>query len=100
MFQLRSLMCTRPSTPSSSSAKTPKLVMLRTVAFCGDTMLPVTRTDEKRAYTAQYVVPIIASGDPIGAVALLSREPNAAFTQADMKVAETAAAFLGRQLEN
>lgn len=89
----------KPISDELESLMAARKAVLRSAAN-GDTMLPVTRTDEKRAYTAQYVVPIIASGDPIGAVALLSREPNAAFTQADMKVAETAAAFLGRQLEN
>ena len=51
-------------------------------------------------YTVQLIVPIVASGDAIGAVLLLSREPGAAFSGADTKVAETAAAFLGRQMEN
>jgi stage V sporulation protein T len=67
----------------------------------GAALIPLTRADDgKQGFTAQLIVPIIASGDPIGAVILLSREPNAAFSAADMKVAETAAAFLGRQLEN
>ncbi|MBR6007348.1 MAG: stage V sporulation protein T, partial [Clostridia bacterium] len=69
-------------------------------AVNGDRMLPVTRGDDARSYTQQLIVPIVASGDPIGAVILLSREPGAAFSMADIKVAETAASFLGRQLEN
>ncbi len=67
----------------------------------GAALIPITRADDgKQGFTAQLIVPIVASGDPIGAVILLSREPNASFTAADMKVAEAAAAFLGRQLEN
>lgn len=64
-------------------------------------VIPVTRADDAAPdYTAQLFVPIIAAGDPIGAVILLSREKTAAFTETDLKVAETAASFLGRQLEN
>lgn len=66
-----------------------------------DVMLPITSNDEGRSsYTAQLIVPIIAAGDPIGAVILLSKEKHADFSQADIKVAETAASFLGRQMDN
>ena len=49
--------------------------------------------------TAQVVAPIICEGDAIGAVALLSREPRARFGDMEMKLATTAAGFLGRQME-
>ena len=42
---------------------------------------------------------IICEGDAIGAVALMSREPRAKFGDAEMKLASTAAGFLGRQME-
>lgn len=45
------------------------------------------------------VAPIICEGDAIGAVALMSREPRAKFGDAEMKLASTAAGFLGRQME-
>ncbi|TFD98347.1 stage V sporulation protein T [Jeotgalibacillus salarius] len=41
--------------------------------------------------------PIIASGDPIGAVLIFSKDH--ALTEVDLKVCETAARFLGRQME-
>lgn len=49
--------------------------------------------------TAQVIVPIICEGDAIGAVALLGRESRAKFGDTEMKLAATAAGFLGRQME-
>ena len=45
------------------------------------------------------VTAIICEGDAIGAVAILSREPRARFGDMEMKLAATAAGFLGRQME-
>ena len=71
------------------------------IAAKGDAMIPVTAGENaSERYTAQLIQPIIAGGDAIGAVILLSREQNAVFSPADAKVAETAASFLGRQMEN
>ena len=41
---------------------------------------------------------IIANGDPIGAVVIAAREKET-LTKAEEKVAETAAGFLGKQME-
>ena len=49
--------------------------------------------------TAQVIVPIICEGDSIGSVILLSREPRAKFSETELKLASTAAGFLGRQME-
>ena len=49
--------------------------------------------------TAQVVAPIICEGDAIGAVVVMSREPRARFGDLEMKLAATAAGFLGRQME-
>lgn len=67
----------------------------------GDTMLAITAgDDESSSYTAQLIIPILASGDSIGAVMLLSKEDGAELGQTDIKVAETAASFMGKQMEN
>ena len=64
----------------------------------GDAMIGITQNDEQgRAYTAQLIIPILAAGD---AVMLLSKEPGAVISPTDVKVAETAANFMGKQLEN
>lgn len=55
--------------------------------------------EEPEGVTAEVVVPIICEGDAIGAVAILSREPRAKFGETELKLASTAAGFLGRQME-
>lgn len=56
-------------------------------------------SDEMEGITAQVIVPIICEGDAIGAVAVLSREPRTRFGDTEVKLAATAAGFLGRQME-
>lgn len=50
--------------------------------------------------TSQIVAPIICEGDAIGSVILMSREPKAKFGEGELKLAATAAGFLGRQMES
>jgi AbrB family transcriptional regulator (stage V sporulation protein T) len=54
--------------------------------------------DEFR-YTAEVIAPIIAEGDAIGAVIIVSREPNIRFGELELKSAVTAASFLAKQME-
>ena len=54
-------------------------------------------TDKK--YSSQVVSPIISEGDPIGAVLLLSTDPNARMGEVEAKLAQSAAGFLGKQME-
>ena len=48
---------------------------------------------------ANIIYPIIASGDVTGAVIMLVGEKNAPPTEVEIKLAQTAAAFLGKQME-
>ncbi len=57
------------------------------------------KADEKCEFTAQVIAPIIAEGDPIGAIILSSKDPNVRMGDVELKIAETAAGFLARQLE-
>lgn len=50
--------------------------------------------------TAQVVAPIICEGDAIGAVVIMSREPRMKFGDGEVRLAATAAGFLGRQMES
>ena len=50
-------------------------------------------------YSAEVIAPIIAEGDPIGAVILASREPDTKMGEMELKLAETAAGFLAKQME-
>jgi AbrB family transcriptional regulator (stage V sporulation protein T) len=54
---------------------------------------------EEKRYTSQVIVPIVTQGDPIGSVILLSKDAGRAMGDLEAKVAETAANFLGKQME-
>ncbi len=65
----------------------------------GGKIVAVTSEEDITGYTAQVVSPIIADGEAIGAVLLLSKEAGARMGDAELKVAETAAGIVGRQME-
>ena len=65
----------------------------------GDRSYTPDTEEEPEGITAEVIAPIICEGDAIGAVALLSREPRARFGDVEIKLASTAAGFLGRQME-
>ena len=67
--------------------------------MAGGKMMSVTNEEDNNGYTAQVVSPIIADGEAIGAVLLLSREQGARMGDIEVKVAETAAGIVGRQME-
>lgn len=50
-------------------------------------------------YSAQAISPIIAEGDAIGAVIIASNEEGTKFGDLEFKLSETAASFLGKQME-
>ncbi|MEW5954090.1 MAG: stage V sporulation protein T [Bacillota bacterium] len=50
-------------------------------------------------YSSEVIAPIIAEGDPIGAVILASREADVKMGEMELKLAETAAGFLAKQME-
>lgn len=51
-------------------------------------------------YTAQVISPIVMQGDPIGAVILVSKDINVQMGELEIKLVETAAGFLSKQMEN
>lgn len=55
--------------------------------------------DDQAKLTNQVVAPIIAEGDPIGAVILMSKDPNVKMAELELKLVETAAGFLAKQME-
>lgn len=61
--------------------------------------IPLYEDEDEEKYTAQVVSPIIAEGDAIGAVILVSKEEDVNFDDLETKLAETAASFLGKQME-
>ena len=65
-----------------------------------DVAVPITKNDNnERKYNAQVVYPIISNGDTIGTVILMSKEPSGKMNEVEKKVAQSAATFLGSQME-
>lgn len=50
-------------------------------------------------YSSQVVSPIVAEGDAIGAVIIVSRDEGKKFGDVETKLAETASSFIGKQME-
>ncbi len=62
--------------------------------------MPITRNDtNERKYNSQVVYPIISNGDTIGTVILLAKDSNIKMNDVETKVAQSAATFLGSQME-
>ncbi len=60
----------------------------------------ITDGDEATCkFSSEVIAPIISQGDPIGAVILLSKEPNSQMSEMELKLVETAATFLAKQME-
>lgn len=55
--------------------------------------------DMTDTYSSYVIAPIVASGDPIGTVILLSKDESVKMGQMEIKMAETAAGFLAKQME-
>ena len=65
----------------------------------GARMIPVTGDDRSDQYSAQIIAPILADGEIVGCLMLAERESGVRMTAVDMKVAETTAVIIGRQME-
>ena len=51
-------------------------------------------------FSAQVLVPIISMGDPIGVVVLASQDEGVSMSDLEIKLADTAAGFLAKQMED
>ena len=59
--------------------------------------VPVLEDDNGEVYNHQLIMPIIAEGDAMGAVVFLSKDRK--MGEVEGKLAQTAAGFLGKQME-
>ena len=65
-----------------------------------DISIPVTQnSNNDKKNNAQVVYPIISDGDAIGTVILLSKDSSTKMTDVEKKVVQSAASFLGTQME-
>lgn len=74
----------------------------RKTALLGDKekTIPLYKDEEVDGkYYSQVIAPIAAEGDVIGGVIIISKDQGIKFGQLEVKLAETAAAFLGKQME-
>lgn len=55
--------------------------------------------DMPETYSSYCISPIVAGGDPIGAVILLSKDEGTKMGDLEVKLTETAAGFLAKQME-
>ncbi|MEW6046860.1 MAG: stage V sporulation protein T [Bacillota bacterium] len=60
---------------------------------------PEGEEEERWDFHSMVVAPIIAEGDPIGAVVLGTKEAEKRVGELELKLAETAAGFLAKQME-
>ncbi|MGI6175896.1 MAG: stage V sporulation protein T [Christensenellales bacterium] len=83
------------------SSKLEKMIEERKKHFGTEGQLIGIMADEAKnmGYVTEVIVPVIAEGDAIGAVILLGKEGSKPMGDAEYKAAETAASFLGKQLE-
>ncbi len=59
--------------------------------------VPVLKDADKEEYAYQFIAPILAEGDAMGAILFLSGDKK--MGELEGKLAQTAAGFLGRQME-
>lgn len=79
-----------------------KLMEERKTVILGDgaKLIPLFEDEEAEGkYFSQVISPIIAEGDAIGSVIIASREQGKKFSDMEVKLAETASSFLGKQME-
>ena len=62
-------------------------------------VVPLYSEDDSGKYSTQVISPIIAEGDTIGAVIIIEKDDGQKLGDLEMKLAETASAFLGKQME-
>lgn len=63
-------------------------------------VLPITSENiDDLNIESQIIVPIVSQGDTIGSIIFLSKEGGQAFGDIELKVAETGASFLAKQME-
>ncbi|MNI72658.1 Stage V sporulation protein T [compost metagenome] len=55
--------------------------------------------DHPENISSFVIAPIISGGDPIGTVILLNKDEGVKMSDLESKMAETAAGFLGKQME-
>lgn len=69
------------------------------LAVAGEKKFTKVTAEQSGEYDCQVISPIICEGDAIGAVVILAKEGKKALGDTELKIANCAAGFLGRQME-
>jgi len=64
-----------------------------------DSVYVIQNDDREYTIKSQVIAPIITQGDPIGAVIIVTKEAGIKLGDMEVKLAETAAGFLAKQME-
>lgn len=70
----------------------------KNICIADGTCLKIVEGD-KTDYTSQVISTISCAGDAVGAVVILNKAPGKSFSETEQKLAQAAAGFLGRQME-
>ncbi len=62
--------------------------------------IPIYNGEPEKTSGSQVITPIISRGDCIGAVIIASKDDDIELNEIDVKLSETAASFLGKQMED
>ncbi|MEQ8197187.1 MAG: stage V sporulation protein T [Clostridiaceae bacterium] len=79
-----------------------KIMEGRKTVLLGDDerkVIPLHNDDDAQKYSMQVISPIITEGDTIGAVIIIEKDEGHKLGELEVKLAETASAFLGKQME-
>ena len=62
--------------------------------------IPITKNEGKeKMYNSQVIYPIVSDGSAIGSVVLIAKDPKVKMTEVEQKLVQSAASFLGKQME-
>lgn len=64
-----------------------------------DAAMPLVKEDNPIKYTSQVIAPIISDGDAIGTVILFTTDYKKPITEVEIKLVQSAATFLSKQME-
>jgi len=64
-----------------------------------DIIMKIIKGEGPTKYTSQIIAPIITDGDAIGSVILFSLDYTKKVTEVELKLVQSAATFLGKQME-
>ncbi len=65
-----------------------------------DVSVPITKNDNKdKIYSSEVIYPIVSDGNSIGSVVLIAKDTKTKMSEVEQKLVQSAANFLGKQME-